>query len=158
MRRFPKLRPLSPLGTGIADERRLLMSTRVAFFGSDIGMREAVLCVLTGVATITVDVGAVDGCETLVGRGREKLAGEGLCGREVKFTSLVKSVKPMTLLPLSGPQSIKLPLLSRSRSEVVRAGYEVGVLSCGLLTCASSCVALSAVTFALLGAASDALV
>ena len=48
-------------------------------------MREAVFWDLAGVTSI----GAAGGdmtlaiCEKLVGRGREKLAGDGLCGREV---------------------------------------------------------------------------
>ena len=38
-------------------------------------------------------------CEKLVGRGREKLAGDGLCGREASKMSLAKVEDPET----SGP-------------------------------------------------------
>jgi hypothetical protein len=55
------------------------MSTNVAFFWSGQGMREAVFSDLTGVKSTTAGgvIGA-DTCEILVGRGREKLAGDGL--------------------------------------------------------------------------------
>ena len=64
-------------------------------------MREAVFWDLAGVASI----GAAGGdmppvtCEKLVGRGREKLAGDGLCGRDVSKMSLAKVEDPET----SGP-------------------------------------------------------
>ena len=64
-------------------------------------MREAVFWDLAGVASI----GAAGGemtlvtCEKLVGRGREKLAGDGLCGRDASKMSRAKVGDPET----SGP-------------------------------------------------------
>ena len=64
-------------------------------------MREAVFWDLAGVTSI----GAAGGdmtlviCEKLVGRGREKLAGDGLCGRDASKMSLAKVEDP----EISGP-------------------------------------------------------
>ena len=39
-------------------------------------------------------------CEKLVGRGREKLAGDGLCGREASKMSLAKVEDPEISVPV----------------------------------------------------------
>jgi hypothetical protein len=125
IRRPPKLNPLSPFGIGMADERLLLISTSVAFFGSDIGIREAVLCILAGVVAAAAGTDVMDGYDMLVGRGLEKLAGDGLCGRELKLPSRVKSVESAILLlefPLAPVRSSEL---GQRRSDVVRAENDV---------------------------------
>ena len=64
-------------------------------------MREAVFWDLADCAGV-VSVDAAGGdmmlviCEKLVGRGREKLAGDGLCGRDASKMSLAKSEAPET--------------------------------------------------------------
>ena len=64
-------------------------------------MREAVFWDLAGVTSIGTAGGdmALAICEKLVGRGREKLAGDGLCGRDASKISLANPEDPDT----SGP-------------------------------------------------------
>lgn len=90
-----------------------LTSTTVAFLVSGMGIREAVLLALP--LMLHPDV--------LLGLGREKLAGDGLCGREstdvgVAVSSLVKSVKPMNLFmgPFCGVTTRPLVILFRSEA------------------------------------------
>ena len=104
------------------DILRVLMSTSVAFFWSGSGMREAVFWDLAGVTS----VGATGGdttlviCEKLVGRGREKLAGDGLCGRDASKMSLAKPEDPETSGPVLCDLSIGEDMLCGVVRELLR--------------------------------------
>jgi hypothetical protein len=87
-------------------------------------MREAVFWDLTGVAS----TGAAGGditlviCEKLLGRGREKLAGDGLCGRDVSKISLAKLKNPETSGPVLCDLSIGGQMLRGAVRELLRGG------------------------------------
>jgi hypothetical protein len=106
------------------DILRVLISTRVAFFWSGSGMREAVFWDLAGVTS----TGAAGGditlviCEKLVGRGREKLAGDGLCGRDASKISLAELEDPETSGPVLCDLSVGEEVLGGVVRELLRGG------------------------------------
>jgi hypothetical protein len=61
-------------------------------------------------------------CEKLVGRGREKLAGDGLCGRDASKISLAKPEDPETSGPVLCDLSIGEDMLCGVVRELLRGG------------------------------------
>lgn len=122
-RRLQKVGARDGLGIDCPDKRFFFTSITVAFFVSGTGIREAVLMLLESVE------------ERLPGLGLEKLAGDGLCGREsarVEEAScaLLKSVKAINLREGLVDGLIRLPSEIPLRREAWRIGKLVSSIAC----------------------------
>jgi hypothetical protein len=90
-------------------------------------MRDAVFCDLTGVM-FDVAVGAdivLVVCDKLSGRGCEKLAGDGLCGRDASEVARANPEDPDTWGPVLCDLSIGEALLSGLARLLLRGGWTI---------------------------------
>jgi hypothetical protein len=90
-------------------------------------MRDAVFCDLTGVMfDVAVGVDSVlVVCDKLSGRGCEKLAGDGQCGREASKVARVNPEDPDTSRPVLCDLSIGEALLLGLARLLLRGGWAI---------------------------------